>query len=416
MFSLDDPAANPDLSWQLRTVGGIGVRGKLESYIRTTAPRTTIKELILRDHDRVAWMCSKLGITWSTDDTDEYLLNSIIWKLGFDALVDDNLSIDFWRKHDDMTHLAQAASLNTVVDEDKISAGAGVYFRRLEGLLEDALVYCTWALCTDHIIEADPFVYVYDDARQSAMQTLTRMSEAINSKDPIIYGDNNTLYPLIRGFDILAEHLNSLLGESKSALHLREAMPEYHGKTSIKEFPLLHTIPFLDLLGSSQAKIIDDLKSLSRDLSSSRIHESRNALLHFRRSSADVNALTMALETVRTAIRRAEQSGIVRTLYVRDYIQTDEWARSTVSLRSREGQSVTFFRPTPFDWLGMPDMGSPQFLFHSALFAEPNEMLRFSNGRPSEYSRKWSSYPRRPTSSGASVANHSKSKLDASEA
>ncbi|WP_157103833.1 hypothetical protein [Nocardia harenae] len=414
IFPSSDEGADSDLSWQLRSIGGLGNKGKLETFIRTTTPDAVVRRLILRDREKADRACSRLGVSWSERDGDDYLVDSIVWKLGFDPVAEDGSHSEFWRKHNEMTNLAQTASLSTVADEDKISAGAGVYFRGLEGMLENALVYSTWALCSDHLNSARPFVYDYEMSRSFVMETLAQASVAMNS-DQISFGENNTLYPIIRGFDILAEHLKSMQNDIDTELYSRVDLPEYHMKTKIKEFPLLHTIAFLDLLPESRTKIILDLKEFSRALTASGIVESRNSLLHFRRSSADVNKLTAALESVRAAIRRAEQSGIVRTLYVRSGSVTDEWGRSTVGLKGYGGQEVTFFRPTSFDWLGMPDLESPQFLFHSAIFEEPNEMLRYFDGRSSEYSDLWSKFPRRPVTLGASVANHSKSTVGSVE-
>ncbi|MCW2297628.1 hypothetical protein [Rhodococcus erythropolis] len=411
LYSIDDKEQSSELDWQLRSTRGSSLKGRREEYLRTAPPKDIIRRLVLRDRAKVAQVCMDLQIEWSSELKNDDLINAIMWKLGFRLEVDEEDHRSFWPKHDEMTNLARAANLSTSVDEDRISSGAGVYFKSLEGVLEDSLVYTAWSLCSDHYSSASPFVYDYESARGEVMGVLTKVSaeNSAEARDSIRFGENNTLFSLIRGFDLLAQHLDkirSYFGKPESS---RKDLPRYHGKTELKKFPFVHKVLFLDLLPSSQLRLIQDLKEFARLLSSSGICESRNDLLHFRRSTADVEKLTDALEFVRTAVRKAEQVGIVRTLYRLHSKKVDEWGRSTTSLISGGGQVVNFSRPSPYDWLGLPGLEKPQYLFHYAIFEEPNEMFRFLPGRSSEYSAMWSNFPRRPATSGASIAKQSKS-------
>jgi hypothetical protein len=49
--------------------------------------------------------------------------------------------------------------------------------------------------------------------------------------------------------------------------------------------------------------------------------------------------------------------------------------------------------------MGLPALSQPQFIVRSASFAEPNEVLRFTQRFESEFSRLWISYPARRKSS-----------------
>ncbi|WP_141124790.1 hypothetical protein [Prescottella equi] len=406
-----------DLDWQLRAVSGSSLEGRREEYLRTASPKEVIQRLILRDRVMVEETCRNLRIAWGADDSDDYLADAILWKLGFSLAPVGDAHAEFWPKHDEMTNLARAATLSTTVDEDRISSGAGVYFKALERLLEDSLVYSTWALCFDHYRSPHPFVYNYDSVREEVMEMLSKASiEESGVHKSVAFGENNALFSLTQGFRVLAGLLTRIRSGMEDGDMERLDLPRYVGKTLLKEFPFGHSVMFLDLLKGSQDKLIQDLGDFSRSLSSSEILESRNSLLHFRRSTANVDKLTDALEKVRTSVRRAEQAGIVRTLYSRARTVVDEWGRSTLSLVGRDGQVVNFSRPNAYDWVGLPGLKAAQYLFHYAVFEEPNEMLRFAPGWSSEYTELWSNFPRRPKSIKASVAKQAQSAIGEQDA
>lgn len=412
LYPVLDENSRIDLDWQLRSIGGSSVEGRREEYLRRQSPDSIVANLVMHSRTTRDQAFLELQLEVDPEETDEVSIARILWKLGFSSDAPPEPHSKFWQHHDKITNLARAATLSTTVDEDAISAAGGVYFKALEGLLEDSLVYATWALSNDHFLDPYPYSYDSDSVRGEAFNQLTKAAHAASTSgvDTIVYSENkNTLFPLIRGFSILSDFLAGLLKEKNSPEQLRIEIPEYVKKTSLKEFPFRHKSAFLDLLPASQNRLISDLRELSKLLASSGICEARNDLLHFRRSTADATKLTDALEAVRTAIRKAEQAGLVRTQYAWKERSVDEWGRSTVILASSSGQSVHFAFPTAYDWLGLPPLEKDQFLFHHAVFDEPNEMLRFSPGQVSPFTELWKNYPRRAAAPQASIAKQAQS-------
>jgi hypothetical protein len=411
IYPIDDTVAYRQLEWLLRATPGASIEGRLEQFLRRAAPEAIVRTLILNSFDNLRKTYSELNLEIMDDHSDDLATARILWKLGFSIERSPEPHESFWRLHDSLTNLARAATASSSVDEEAISSAAGAYFKTLEGLLEDSLVYATWALHGDHIEDAYPFSFDADGSRDDAFSVLTKAAREKTSvgSEPIIFADKNTLFPLIRGFAILGELLRSLTDSKETESLLRAQIPEFVTNTKLISFPFLHRHVFLDLRPASQSRLIFDLLEFSRLLTASDICGIRNDLLHFRRSTADPTRVTDSLESVRTAVRKAEQAGIVRTQYEWSSRSSDEWGRSTVVLTGKSGQEAKFALPTPYDSIGLPDLRRDQFLFHHAIFDEPNEMLRFSSVQVSEYAQLWKTYPRRAVSPQASIAKQARS-------
>lgn len=142
----------------------------------------------------------------------------------------------------------------------------------------------------------------------------------------IVFGEQNTLGALIEGFDVLARVLKDerdRQGDDEN-YGLRVDTPTFLRHTTLKQFSLMHTIPHLDLVADAKQRIESLLADLSQALRSSEIAAARNELLHFQRSSADVNRLVRALDSVFQCLTRAEAEGIIRTVFLRTNIRKDE--------------------------------------------------------------------------------------------
>jgi hypothetical protein len=272
----------------------------------------------------------------------------------------------------------------------------------LEGLLMDSLSYATWALTDDQYMSQRPWVY-RPQSDQGAM--MDRLSAAVSQRsgpEVLDFGKDSTLYPLARGFKVLAEMLTEARTNTASFERSKSDFPRFDTATELRSFPLRYSHPFLNLLANSQMAVLDGLKDMSRLLLSANVPEVRNGLAHFRRASADVHKLTGALEGVAAAVRKGEELGVVRIPYQLVSSTSNSWGQTTVLMRATNGQEVTFTRPSKNGGLGLPSFAYDQYLFSSAVFAEPNEMFRFLVREDSEYERMWDDYPRR-TSEGSSL-------------
>jgi hypothetical protein len=140
-------------------------------------------------------------------------------------------------------------------------------------------------------------------------------------------------------------------------------------------------------------RVLDEITDRLKGADASDI---RNEWLHDRSSMASLDRLREALDVIGEAVRTIEENGFSRHLYVRIRDQLDGDGRRTVVFANASGREISFFRPSSFAWLRLPNLSSAQYMMNSARFAEPSETLRFTLEVESPFSAMWDDYPRRP--------------------
>lgn len=407
MYNSNDLQDMQTLDWQLRSVDADTPAAKLAEYVRTESVRSIVSNLVLVRRENAEHACSALRLPAPTHFDDDSLVSAIMWKLGFDLSLSTAPHARFFSHQEGIATLVEEARLSSTVNEDAIQKEASVYFTALEEVLNDSLMYVTWALTTDHYVSSRPFVYRRGTDAKDAAALLSSITTT--SGESVDLGDANTLYPLIRGFAVLASHLDSLRDEPDSYLREPSMYPKYVEPSGLHEFPFRHTVPFLDVHGAAQIAIVEQLHEIARSLSESNVAGTRNDLLHFRRTTVDIRKVHDCLEAVRKSVKILESLGALRIPYLHASTRSDEWGRRTVTLMNSDRQPVSFTRPSPYDRVQMPNLMSEQYLMHSTLFAEPNEVFRFAVSHESPYEQMWESYPNRRKAKDNSVAKQSES-------
>ncbi|MGM0723545.1 MAG: hypothetical protein ACQEXM_23975 [Actinomycetota bacterium] len=406
LFNPDRVEDMDTLDWHLRHIDASTPGAKLAEYLRTESPESVLRNLALAREGNAKSACDSLGLPAPSTMDDETIISSLLWKLGFHSRIHDRPHARFFERQNEIMKLAREAQLSSTVDEEPIRRVAAVYFEDLEALLDDSLAYATWGLTNDHFASEKPFVFRPDLDTLPSLQQLSGRAAA-DTAAAINFGPQNTLFPLIRGFAILAELLDELRSDSDSHKRDPKSFPDYLQYTNLQTFPFRHTKPFLDVSGNAQVSIIEQLREVSQRLLRFDVPEVRNSLAHFRRTTVDINKVISCLEAVAAAVSQISSLGFLRTPFNRATTRTDEWYRRTVTLTSQDGQQVSFTRPSPYDALPLPHLSTEQYLMHSAIFAEPNEVLRFRLGTNSEYEKIWTKYPRRRASKDNSIATQS---------
>jgi hypothetical protein len=397
MYRLDENADRQELEWQLRGEQGESLEAKLEQFLQTGSPKEALKSLILTRRSNVVIAMQHLKLIDGTDESDEVLLDTILWKLGFEVAVPNQRHGKFWDLHKRMLqHTRQSPMGASDAELEELRGISASYFAELETLLDDSLSYVTWALTNDHYISLKRFTYRPEVDRKASYELLSK--EGRKRPDKLVFSDRTTLYPLLRGFSVLATFLSDLGGNSVDFLRPEEQFPPWVGVQSLQRFPFVHTIPFLDLLPESRESIIEALQEISAALVASEISESRNEWLHGRRTMANLERLRLGLEKVGEAINRISESGFSRDHYRWVKNDSDGEGRRTSILANSSGRQITLFRPTAFAWVGLPSLGRSWYVMHSARFAQPTEVLRFGVEFDSPYAKMWTNYPRRPSS------------------
>jgi hypothetical protein len=360
-------------------------------------PDEVLRRLVLARRSNTITAFEELSLFEENYADDDELIETILWKLGFDVDSEKDVNDDFWKHHARMKNVTQTASISAIVDQEEVRRFASNYFVALEGILDDSLAYCTWALTSDHFRTSRPFNYRLDIDRSEAFIRLNEV-EAGRPSGPerITFGERNELYPLCRGYGILAYYLKTLAADANAWKRPIDELPKYTQYSRLHNFPFGHTVSFLDLVPDAQDRLLAILRDLSTQLVATNVSELRNEWLHYRRATADVARLVESLSTIERVVETLEREGLARVLYRLVRQTGDRWGRRIYVLGDRrEERQIAIARPSPSLTPQMPSLRSAQYLMIAAVFDEPSEMLRFTSSVSSEYTGMWDGFPRR---------------------
>jgi len=398
LYDRSEPEGLADLSWHMRSVDGATLDDRLEEYLRLTSPAQVVSELVLSRRGHVERALAEMRIDKSEvrlgdlgpADSDEDIVQTLLWKLGFEPEISGSVSADFTENGARMSRAIREAQASAIVDVESIREAGRRLFISLEGVLEDALEYAWWAMMSDHVTAEKPFTHL-PSATKPAWDALESWGSTRGSR--VRFTGTRTLFPLCRAFGVLADMLEN--AASNAAAHQRDpsSLPKWVEHTELKEFPYRHTVAFLDLVPFSQGVIIAGLRDVTSVLEGASVSRVRNAMSHFQRSSSNIDDVEKAVLAATQAVERLDRLGFIRVPYTATRITSDEWSRSVVVMRTRDGDEVSFSRPSRIGYVGMPSHTSPQYLVRSAILASPNETLRFRTGDDSPFTEMWSGYP-----------------------
>lgn len=404
LFDVNSPDEIEELAWILRGTAGNTPRERLEEFLRTSEPIQVIETLVLARRVNANTVCSELGIP--IDQDNQSLRDSILWKLGFPLPRSSDLRDKYWLLHHSLESLAKTASVELTRTAEGLRAASSDYFVCLEQFLFDSLSFATWALLEDHYSSNDPFVFFETQAREFTISTLN--ATANEDGDKYQLSNEPVLSSIVEGYIRLSKLLGSLRDNSEMHRRDQEEFPKFSNLTSLQQFPFQHIHPFLDLLPESQVKLKEALAEIGSELKNSGIMTARNGLHHAKTRVPTVAEVEEALQKARAALDRLESVGCVRGTYSIASTHINAWGGATTTLTSN-GRSISFSTPSTFAWNKLPSLDRPVYLMQGAVFAPPNEMLRFLEGFESEYRNYWRNYPRRPQPGNREVSNQSQS-------
>lgn len=395
--ALTGSESSAELDWQLRSVPGATPDASLTEYLRKTPPEVVLQRLVLNTRENVERGAAALSLNIGDSLDDLELVQRMLWKLGFEVVDADELHEDFWRHSDRLRKAAEAASVSTSVGEEAISEISTSYFRALEKLLTDTLVFCVWAFTTDHVRDQNPYLYVDNSSAldRTSRELGTGLFTRGDIHDAKVGVEKWTLQPLFRGFEVLSDALRELEGHAHDLVRAADTVPDFADDATVQRFPFKHVSPFLDLTAASRDSIHSTLRKATAGLLASNATEVRNGLLHYRRSNVDLKKLVGSLEAVESVIRNLESHGLIRIVYTRQRVETDRWGRSLHTLADASGSERAISRPSAYAWINLPGLDEPQYLMTVAQFDQFGEYLRFRPGSDSDYRELWTGIPQR---------------------
>ncbi|MCP2637940.1 hypothetical protein K0817_015415 [Microbacterium sp. HD4P20] len=395
LFDPTSPNEMDDLAWLLRGRPGDTTEDRLESFLRTASPREILSTLVLSREANAKKAADFLGLALGGDD--DGFLNAMLWKLGFVPGRRPDIRDAYWANHTRLEKFVVTALAATDPTEEELRSAASNYFVALERHLFDSLIFATWALLTDHSTSGRPFEFHLRSARQFTIETLNSSVKRKDGVERNDLSDGPVLQQLVQGFLRLSNHLESLRGREENYLRQPDEYPRFVKQTDLQRFPFTRTVPYLNLTAASQVGLRTILREVSTKLNDSGILSARNGLLHAegKQRTPTITEMKSALDRAREVLRSLEEIGCVRATFEVVSSETDQWGRTSTLLRAN-GTEIRLAGPSTYELLGMPSLHRKVYLMQGAIFAAPNEMLRFREGFDSEYADYWRDFVRRP--------------------
>lgn len=406
LTDLTDPEAREELSWQIRDVEGETLAERLDTFFRVTSPAECVERLVMVSKSNVRNAARRLGITQGLTGSDEEIVQRILWKLGYDLHDEEDPRAEFWRLHQRLSGLTKTSHTPSSRDTEEFLGVASKFFRELERYLAESLAFAAWALLHDHSLDPNPFAYGLESDYARGLQLVQEASD--NAADEVksfdFLSEKLDIYTLARGFEFLSKRLVSLEKEAELYNRDHKDLPDYARGSELKRFPFDYTIPFLNLTERSRHRLAGDLRNVARELQRGKVNDIRNDHQHYRKTPSGVEQIESALKAIETSLRMVESSGFGLVEFRVEDAVHDRWGRSEYYFAAPRGARHVVTRPSAFDWLGMPALDASQYVVPGAVFAEPNEVLRFRRRLDSAYTQMWQEYPKRRQPRGSALS------------
>ena len=396
IYPFDNDHERNELEWQLRSVDGVSLEGRLDEYLRTATPHAALSRLILSRHASAVAASEIAGIGDLEGVDDDELIARLAWKLGFEDADSEDGHALFWRQHERLSATVQSWLGASPGDNDELKGQASVYFASLEGILSGSLAFASWALLRDHSSAPRPFEYDDEDNHADGLSLLQGAYNewATNSGEVLRFTGRVTMYSLVRGFGTLAQALRAMDLNSDQFIRADKDLPDFARRSTLQVFPFRSRVPFLDLAVHSKKRIIEGLDAIEQTLNAKSLSAIRNDYSHYRRTSPELASMEAALEDVGQAIRAIENLGFGLNLCRPSAEVTDAWGRKSITFAGPRSMNHVFSRPSSLEWVGLPSLRKAQYLVRSAAFDDANEVLRFVRRYDSSFSRIWDDYPK----------------------
>lgn len=404
LTNLEDPTEADELAWQVRDIDGETLAERLDTFFRVTDPAECIERLVMPRKSHVTRLSKNLGITQGLNAPDQEMMQRFLWKLGYPLHGADDPRAEFWRLHERLSGLTKASHTPGSRDTEEFLGIASKFFRELERYLAESLAFTAWALLHDHASDPNPYLFGLEADHARGMEFIQLAADAHDNVMSFDFlSDKLDVYTLIRGFEFLSKHLASL-EENPASERPASSIPAYARGSELKRFPFGALSPFLNLTARSRKRLVTQLREVSRSLLRGKVNDIRNEHQHYRKTASGVEQIEAALREIETSVRSLESQGFGLVEFRLEDAIHDRWGRSEYYFAAPRGARHIVTRPSAYDWLGLPELEVPQYVVPGAVFAEPNEVLRFRRRLDSPYTSLWQDYPnrRRPRNSALS--------------
>jgi hypothetical protein len=404
IYRLD--ANTAQLDWRLRYQPGIDIDERLDAYVNGHAPPNVIRDHIFNSKQSLeaAFQALRYGYFSPPDNEAEEaeLVDKIMWKLGFRV---QHFALTNARFVSSLEALyAAVEGMGTRTGLSTIRSAAANFFVDLEDLLKRSLSFSIWCLLSDHYektrFKFNPSTTQGIIYRTFSTHQLRSTSTDFTQFDP---AGNDTLYPLIRGFTLLADSCEEYSRDRHMYLRPPDKLPGFAKYDGLHLFPFRHTALINDISQPQQSRIRSLLTEVTSGFEAIQLTNLRNRLQHDRpvEDLPTQDEIVLAITTVANVVKKLEQSGLFPLTYNINEERTDRWQRKQTTLINYNGNEVVVSERSELAGTSLPELEDHTIIVPWVRIAGTAEVLRFSLEQDSDYVRLWHGYPlRRPRAAG----------------
>lgn len=380
-----------DLRWILKIEEDEDVSDALENYLYNEDPKIIIKKLVFNNRRNLikTFKILKFGYYDFNHSNENFIIDKILWKLGFLINVYPEYLQLFWNRTNNFIDVAK--NFNNQIENDKeIIRSKGLnYFISLEEILDYSLSFITYALLEDHFLKTK-FNLNFDEARRFMADELNSSETDSVKFDP----EKNTLYPLIYGFKALAEKCEKIIQNKEKYIRPDNEIPSYAGKTDLVKFTFMYKKIILDLNRDDVLEIIIFLKEINAILEKSGIMPIRNKFAHKREDFPSKEEVLKSIEIVSELVISMETKGIVPMVYFSESFIIDKYNRKKLIVKNYKGSTITLHLPYESTLKSKYEY-NPMIIIPSLHLKTSNELLNYDLIESSDFVEMWSDYPKK---------------------
>jgi hypothetical protein len=264
-------------------------------------------------------------------------------------------------------------------------------------VLERSLAFITWALLSNHYFKTS-FNYCFENSLKFMAETLN--GEKDNNEEYITFDSNgkNNIYPLIKGFSILANLCKSYINMESDFMIPDKDLPGFYSKTKMQLFPFTHSLLILDLKDRDQKNIVNFLEEIYVKFEKSNICNLRNRIDH--KDTIDTvfptkKEIIDSLNVISEIINAMELNSFCPLVCYYDSSYRDKYGRLIYKYKDYKGRIYEIRKSTVYEICNLPDDFVPQIIIKSMHLGSSLECIRFKYLELSEFVKIWSNYPRR---------------------
>lgn len=391
------PDAN--LMHLLRFSKGSTAQQRLDNYINSSDPRHVIRELI-SIHDGGLVQCIdalKFGYSpvLNCEEDESAFINKILWKLGFEVPAHANELRSFETRLDALLISSREITNSSESEREKTRSAAVNLFVSLEELLDRTLSYASWLFLSDHFGRTR-FQFRLNDGRAISSKYLSGKKIGGGLKLELRRDGKNTLFPLIEGLSVLADHICALRKKnSKKFTRKVEDEPGYAGRNSLEIFPFVHTLFLYDVSVEDVNQCAETLANVSALLRNGMICDIRNRLEHKREDFPTRDEIEKCCDAMATVVRNLVAAGLCPVDYYITEAKTDRYGRVVHIYQNYSGHEVELnYFPSHILSYRPPGNG-PIAITPTVHIGNSSDVFYAHIVNVSEYVEMWKDYPKR---------------------